>query len=90
MDRHDWLLERCEAHRPHLREVAHRMLGSLGNADDAIQEASLRLSRADASGFENPGGWLTMVVARVCLDTLRSRRSRGEDSVDFRACPVRS
>jgi RNA polymerase sigma factor (sigma-70 family) len=84
MDRHDWLAERFEAHRPHLRAVAHRMLGSLGDADDAAHEASLRLSRADTSGVENVSSWLTTVVARVCLDTLRSRRSRREGSVDAR------
>jgi RNA polymerase sigma-70 factor (ECF subfamily) len=84
MDRHVWLVERFEAHRPHLRAVAHRMLGSRGDADDAVQEASLRLSRADTSGAENLGGWLTTVVARVCLDTLRSRRSRRLGSVDAR------
>ena len=63
-------------HRGHLRAVAYRMLGSVGEADDAVQEAWLRLSRADTSEVENLGGWLTTVVARVCLDMLRSRRSR--------------
>ncbi len=76
MDEHDWLAERFEEHRPHLRAVAYRMLGSPSEADDAVQEAWLRLSRADTSGVENLGGWLTTVVARVCLDMLRSRTSR--------------
>jgi RNA polymerase sigma factor (sigma-70 family) len=79
MDRHDRLVERFEANRPHLRAVAYRMLGSLGDADDAVEEAWLRMSRADTGGVENLGGWLTTVVARVCLDMRRSRR---EDSVD--------
>jgi RNA polymerase sigma factor (sigma-70 family) len=74
----DWLAERFEAHRLQLRAVAYRMLGSLTEADDAVQEAWLRLSRADTSGVENLGGWLTTVVARVCLDTLRARSSRRE------------
>jgi RNA polymerase sigma factor (sigma-70 family) len=86
MDRHDWLVERFDANRPHLRTVAYRMLGSLGDADDAVEEAWLRMSRADTSGIENLGGWLTTAVLRVCLDMRRSRRSRREDSVD---APVR-
>ena len=79
MDEHDWLAERFEENRTHLRAVAYRMLGSLSEADDAVQEAWLRLSRSDTSGVENLGGWLTTVVARVCLDMLRSRRSRREE-----------
>src|SRR3989442_5527169 len=79
MDEHEWLAQRFEANRTHLRAVAYRMLGSRSDADDAVQEAWLRLSRADASGIENLGGWLTTVVARVCLDMLRSRESRRED-----------
>ncbi len=79
MDEHDWLAERFEADRTHLRAVAYRMLGSLSEADDAVQEAWLRLSRSGANGVENLGGWLTTVVARVCLDMLRSRTSRRED-----------
>src|SRR5215212_4288010 len=75
---HDWLAERFEAHRTHLRAVAYRMLGSRSEADDAVQEAWLRLSRSDAGTIENLGGWLTTVVSRVCLDMLRSRRSRRE------------
>jgi RNA polymerase sigma factor (sigma-70 family) len=78
VDEHDWLAQRFEAHRTHLRVVAYRMLGSTSEADDAVQEAWLRLARSDADGIENLGGWLTTVTARVCLDMLRSRRSRGE------------
>ena len=81
MDEHDWLAERFEEHRTHLRAVAYRMLGSLSEADDAVQEAWLRLSRADASEIENLGGWLTTVVARVCLNMLRSRESRREEPI---------
>ena len=75
----DWLAEQFEAHRAHLRAVAYRMLGSPIEADDAVQEAWLRLSRADTSDVANLGGWLTTVVARVCLDMLRSRTSRREE-----------
>ncbi|MGQ0805686.1 MAG: sigma-70 family RNA polymerase sigma factor [Actinomycetota bacterium] len=75
----DWLADRFEAHRAHLRSVAYRMLGSRGEADDAVQEAWLRLSRSDPSDIENLGGWLTTVVARVSLDMLRSRASRREE-----------
>jgi RNA polymerase sigma factor (sigma-70 family) len=82
---HDWLAERFETHRRHLRVVAYRMLGSVSEADDAVQEAWLRLSRADTSGVENLGGWLTTVVARVCLDMLRSRSSRREEPLDVQA-----
>ena len=78
MDEHEWLAKRFEANRTHLRAVAYRMLGSRSDADDAVQEAWLRLSRSDTSGIENLGGWLTTVVARVCLDMLRSRASRRE------------
>src|SRR6058998_2291464 len=74
----EWLAQRFESNRPHLRGVAYRMLGSLSEADDAVQEAWLRLSRSDASGIDNLGGWLTTVVARVCLNMLQSRRSRRE------------
>jgi RNA polymerase sigma-70 factor (ECF subfamily) len=76
---HVWLAERFEAHRTHLRAVAYRMLGSLSEADDAVQGAWLRLSRAEVVGIENMGGWLTTVVARVCLNMLRSRNSRREE-----------
>jgi RNA polymerase sigma factor (sigma-70 family) len=79
VDDSDWLAERFEAQRSHLRAVAYRMLGSLSEADDAVQEAWLHLSRADTSGIENLAGWLTMVVARICLDMLRSRKSRREE-----------
>ncbi len=79
MDEHDWLAERFEEHRTHLRAVAYRMLGSPSEADDALQEAWLRLSRSDTSGVENLGGWLTTVVARVSLNVLRSRRTRREE-----------
>jgi RNA polymerase sigma-70 factor (ECF subfamily) len=79
MHEHDWLAERFEEHRTHLRTVAYRMLGSRSEADDAVQEAWLRLSRSDTSSVENLGGWLTTVVGRVCLDMLRSRKSRGEE-----------
>src|SRR6266536_2852707 len=79
MDEHDWLAEQFEAERPHLRAVAYRMLGSLSEADDAVQESWLHLSRSNTSGVENLGGWLTTVVARVCLDLLRSRNSRREE-----------
>ncbi|GAB2870605.1 RNA polymerase sigma factor SigJ [Streptomyces deserti] len=78
----DFLARRFEAHRPHLRAVAHRMLGSLAEADDAVQEAWFRLSRADAREVDNLGGWLTTVVSRVCLDMLRTRRSRAEEPLE--------
>jgi RNA polymerase sigma-70 factor, ECF subfamily len=76
MDENEFLAKRFEEHRSHLRAVAYRMLGSLSEADDAVQEAWLRLSRSETSGIENLGGWLTTVVGRVCLDMLRSRTSR--------------
>src|SRR5215217_2936298 len=80
MEEHDdWLAQRFEENRTHLRAVAYRMLGSISEADDALQETWLHLSRSDTSGVENLGGWLTTVVARVCLDMLRSRRSRREE-----------
>jgi RNA polymerase sigma factor (sigma-70 family) len=82
MDEHQWLVDQFEQKRAHLRGVAYRMLGSLCEADDAVQETWLRLSRAGAEGVENLGGWLTMVVARVCLDALRTRKSRSEESLD--------
>jgi RNA polymerase sigma factor (sigma-70 family) len=80
----DWLAERFETNRPQLRAVAYRMLGSLSEADDAVQEAWLRLSRSDAGRIENLGAWLTTVVGRVCLDMLRSRRSHGEVPLEGR------
>jgi RNA polymerase sigma-70 factor (ECF subfamily) len=76
------LAERFEAHRAHLQAVAYRMLGSLTEADDAVQEAWLRVNRTGDNGVENLGGWLTTVVARICLDMLRTRKSRGEESLD--------
>ena len=82
MNEHEWLAEQFEANRTHLQAVAYRMLGSLNEADDAVQESWLRLSRSDTSGIENLGGWLTTVVARICLDMLRSRNSRREESLE--------
>ena len=79
MNERDYLAEQFEEHRTHLRAVAYRMLGSVGEVDDAVQEAWLRLSRVDSTGIDNLGGWLTTVVARVCLDMLRSRQSRREE-----------
>jgi RNA polymerase sigma factor (sigma-70 family) len=77
----DWQTEQFEQHRVHLQGVAYRMLGSMTEADDAVQESWLRLSRADTAGIENMRGWLTTVVARVSLDMLRSRKSRREEYV---------
>ncbi len=82
MDERDWLAERFEEHRSRLRAVAYRMLGSLSEADDAVQEAWLRLNRSDASEIENLGAWLTTVVGRVSLNMLRSRRQRREEPLD--------
>ncbi|WP_341715779.1 RNA polymerase sigma factor SigJ [Micromonospora sp. FIMYZ51] len=79
-----WLAERFEAERPHLRSVAYRMLGSLSEADDAVQETWLRLSRAAPDDVANLAAWLTTVVARVCLNTLRSRQRRREEPLDVR------
>ena len=81
MDERDWQAARFEQHRAHLNAVAYRMLGSTSEAEDAVQEAWLRLSRSDAAAVDNLGGWLTTVVGRVCLDMLRARRARREDSV---------
>src|SRR6478672_7826853 len=81
MDQPDVLAQQFEANRAHLRAVAYRMLGSTTEAEDAVQEGWLRLSRADTSEVENLRGWLTTVVARVCLDMLRSRKARREDSL---------
>src|SRR5215470_19045122 len=80
MDENEWLADRFEEHRAHLRAVAYRMLGSLTEADDAVQDTWLRLSRAGAGEVENLGGWLTTIVARVCLNMLRSRNLRHEQS----------
>jgi len=82
MDERAWLADRFEEKRTHLKAVAYRMLGSTSEAEDAVQETWLRLSRSDTSGVDNLGGWLTTVVARVCLDMLRSRRSRREEPLD--------
>ena len=79
MDEDEWLAWRFEEHRSRLRAVAYRMLGSLSEADDAVQEAWLRLSTADTSDVESLGGWLTTVVGRVCLNMLRSRTTRREN-----------
>jgi RNA polymerase sigma-70 factor, ECF subfamily len=76
---HQWIAERFEEHRRHLRAVAYRMLGTLDEADDVVQEAWLRLSRQDAASIENLGGWLTTVVARICLNVLKARRARREE-----------
>jgi RNA polymerase sigma-70 factor (ECF subfamily) len=100
MEKQSWLAERFEQHRGHLQGVAYRMLGSLSEADDAVQESWLRLSRAGPEDAGNLGGWLTTVVSRVCLDMLRSRTSRREvplvadaaepaAAVDSRSDPVR-
>src|SRR5438874_6089352 len=82
MNQHDWMAEQFEAQRRCLRTVAYRMLGSQSEAEDAVQETWLRLSRADTIGVENLAGWLTTVVGRVCLDMLRSRKSRREHPLD--------
>ncbi|HUY56919.1 MAG TPA: sigma-70 family RNA polymerase sigma factor [Candidatus Micrarchaeaceae archaeon] len=80
MNDQEWLADRFEEQRTHLRAVAYRLLGSLNEADDAVQDAWLRLSRTGAGEIENLGGWLTTVVARVCLNMLRARTTRGEES----------
>ena len=82
LDEHDWLAERFEAERPHLRAVAYRLLGSLSEADDAVQESWLPLNRSDSHFITNLSGWLTAVVARICLDMLRSRASRREELLE--------
>src|SRR6266540_973807 len=81
MDEDQWLADRFEEHRAHLRAVAYRMLGSLSEADDAVQDTWLRLSRSGAGEVDNLGGWLTTIVARVCLNMLRSRNLRREESL---------
>jgi len=85
MDEKQWLAEKFEGNRAHLRGVAYRMLGSLSEADDAVQETWLLLNQSDTSGVQNLGGWLTTVVAHVCLDMLRSRTSRREESMESQA-----
>src|SRR6185436_2085245 len=89
MDRQSWLTDRFEENRPRLRGVAYRMLGSLSEAEDAVQEAWLRLTRIDTATVDNLGGWLTTVVSRVCLDMLRSRKSRREEPIDTQATEPR-
>src|SRR3954470_11315765 len=84
MDERTWLAERFEENRPHLRSVAYRMLGSLSDADDAVQEAWQRLSRSEPSDVDNLPGWLTTVVARVSLNMLRARRNRREEPLEVR------
>src|ERR1035438_8054399 len=84
MDEIAWLSERFEEHRGHLRAVAYRMLGSLSDADDAVQDVWLRVARSDPDHVENLGGWLTTIVARVCLNMLRSRNVRREESFGVR------
>jgi RNA polymerase sigma factor (sigma-70 family) len=82
MEENQWLAERFEEHRSHLRAVAYRMLGSLTEADDAVQDTWLRVARSGTDGVENLGGWLTTIVSRVCLNMLRSRNTRREESLD--------
>src|SRR5919204_1101258 len=81
MDERDWLVECFEQHRPHLKAVAYRMLGSLAEADDAVQDAWLRVNRSGIDGVDNVRAWLTRVVARVCLNALRSRNGRREEPI---------
>jgi RNA polymerase sigma factor (sigma-70 family) len=90
MNGNEWLTQRFEASRGHLRAVAYRILGSLSEADDAVQESWLRVSRADASGVENLEGWFTTVLARVCLNILRSRKSRREESLEVEGSKPRA
>src|SRR5215207_1475707 len=87
MDERDWLAQRFQEHRPRLRALAYRMLGSTSEADDALQEAWIRLSRSNAAEIDNLGGWLTTVVARVALNMLRSRKTRGEQPLDAHLLP---
>lgn len=84
MDDQEWLARRFEEHRAHLRAVAYRMLGSLPEAEEAVQDAWLRLSRSGADGVENLGGWLTTIVARVCLNALQARKARPEQQAGLR------
>jgi RNA polymerase sigma-70 factor, ECF subfamily len=88
VNENQWLADRFEEHRPQLRTVAYRMLGSLSEADDAVQDTWLRVSRAETAEVENLGGWMTTIVARVCLNMLRSRRRRREDGLDHLPDPV--
>src|SRR5215207_1743874 len=84
MDERDWLAQRFQEHRPHLRAVAYRMLGSTSEADDALQEAWIRLSRSNAGEIDNLEAWLVTVVGRVALNMLRSRKTRREEPLDVR------
>jgi RNA polymerase sigma factor (sigma-70 family) len=84
VDEHEWLAQRFEEHRVHLKAVAYRMLGSLPEAEEAVQDAWLRLSRSGAEGVENLGGWLTTIVARVCLNSLQTRKARLEQPAGLR------
>lgn len=88
MEKEKWLAEQFVTHRDHLQRVAYRMLGSTGEADDAVQEAWLRLRRSESAGIENMGSWLTTVVARICLDTLRSRKARREEPLEGEPEPI--
>ncbi len=90
MPENEWLAQQFEVHRTHLQRVAYRMLGSQSEADDAVQESWLRLSRSTTSDFENLRGWLTTVVARICLDMLRSRQSRREQPLDASPEPIQA
>ncbi|WP_263416613.1 sigma-70 family RNA polymerase sigma factor [Terriglobus albidus] len=90
MTEKDWLTKQFEQNRGHLRGIAYRMLGSLSEAEDAVQETWMRLNRSDANSIDNLGGWLTTVVSRVCLDMLRSRSSRREDSIDENPIEIRA
>lgn len=90
MDEKEQIAKLFETHRRHLQAVAYRMLGSVSEADDAVQEAWLRLSRSEVEGISNLKGWLTTVVARVCLDMLRSRKSRGEEALEDHVEPIAS
>src|SRR5215217_6380306 len=84
MDEHDWLAQRFQEHRPRLRAVAYRMLGSTSDADDAVQEAWIRLSRSNAGEIDNLEAWLVTVVGRVALNMLRARNTRHEQPLDVR------
>src|SRR2546429_9002905 len=84
MNDQEWLAERFQEQRPHLRAVAYRMLGSISEAEDALQEAWLRVSRSDTSGVHNLGGWFTTVVARVALNMLQARKAKREESLEAR------
>lgn len=88
MDRHEWLAEQFETNRSHLRSVAYRMLGSLTEAEDAVQETWIRVSRSDMEPVANPAGWMTTAVARICLDALRTRKSRREEVLESEQSPT--